>query len=153
MAQTPRNDKFLVRCVAQSLSEPVETIFSDLALLVAVTEPSRRQVWFAALALLETDGRLRDQVKHDELIAVLLSASNERILKMVRSEAPPRHYLSAITRLGNSARTAQTYALLWTRCCHVESQMTDFHRGRPWAAFEFARDLGFDFDRSRPKST
>jgi hypothetical protein len=117
MAQTPRNDKFLVRCVAQSLSEPVETIFSDLALLVAVTEPSRRQVWFAALALLETDGRLvwfKDQVKRDELIAVMLSASNERILKMVRSEAPPRHYLSAITRLGNSARSAQTYALLWT---------------------------------------
>jgi hypothetical protein len=87
-------------------------------LLVPVTEPARRQVWFAALALLETDGRLfwfkRDQVKRDELIAVLLSASNERILKMVRSEAPPRHYLSAITRLGNSARSAQTYALLWT---------------------------------------
>lgn len=118
MGQTPRANGFLVSVVSQCLSEAVDTIFGEVALLVPVTEPARRQVWFAALALLETDGRLfwfkRDQVKRDELIAVLLSASNERILKMVRSEAPPRHYLSAITRLGNSARTAQTYALLWT---------------------------------------
>jgi hypothetical protein len=117
MGQTPRTHAFLVRVVSQCLSEAVDTIFGEVALLVPVTEPARRQVWFAALALLQTDGRLfwfkRDQVKRDELIAVLLSASNERILKTIRPEGPPRHYLSAITKLGDSARNASTYAMLW----------------------------------------
>ena len=117
MGQAPRANGFLVRVVSKCLSEAVDTIFGEVALLVPVTEPARRQVWFAALALLETDGRLfwfkRDQVKRDELIAVLLSTSNERILKTIRPEGPPRHYLSAITRLGDSARNASTYAILW----------------------------------------
>lgn len=117
IAQTPVRNQGLIRAVSAGLTETVEAIFGELGLLVAMTEPSRRQVWFAALALLDADSRVwwfsRDEIKRNELIVVLLSESNERILQMIRSQPPPKYYLSTITKLGETARSPRTYALLW----------------------------------------
>ena len=117
MAQTPVRNTALVRTVSQDLSGVVDAIFGELSMLVPMTEPARRQVWFAAIALLSVDGRIgwfeRDDIKRREFIASLLTQSDERILKLVRPEGAPRHYRSCITSFGETARAADSYAIVW----------------------------------------
>ena len=49
-------NRFLVGAVCGSLEGAATAVFGPLALLLVMTEPRRRQVYFAVLARLEADG-------------------------------------------------------------------------------------------------
>lgn len=107
----PQND-FLLTSVARDLTMTVRRIFGPLALILVMTEPQRRQVYFAALARLKLEGRIRELERNKgerlSLIENLFLQSNEELITRIYG-ACPEGFLRLVTRLGDHARSPEFY--------------------------------------------
>jgi hypothetical protein len=112
----PQND-FLLDTVAGPLVSAVKSVFGAAALIVVLTETSRRQVYFAVLARLQAMGGLAalatDDAKRQALVERLLLARSEDLIASAYG-ACPRGFVRLLARLGDPARRAGLYADLFT---------------------------------------
>lgn len=107
----PQNN-YLLEAVTGPLTHPVQMIFGAASLIVALTEISRRQVYFAVIAQLQATGKLgeleTDEAKRRQLVErMILSSSAELITAHYGS--CPKGFLRLLSRLGDRARPADLY--------------------------------------------
>lgn len=107
---------FLLRTIAGQLEEAVAAVFGPLALILVISEPARRQVWFAVLAALCADDRLahatRDAAARADLLTRLVTARNADLVTWACGACPPA-YLRLLSRLGDCALAPQYYTDLF----------------------------------------
>lgn len=117
----PQND-YLLHTVAGPMADVVKLVFGAAALIVALTETSRRQVYFAVLAQLQVTGQL-DRLEADEpkrralLESLILSGSAD--LVAAHYGTCPKGYLRLLSRLGDRARLPDIYVALHELLCDV----------------------------------
>lgn len=108
---------FLLRTIAGPLEEAVAAVFGPLALILVISEPARRQVWFAVLAALCADDRLadatRDAAARADLLTRLVTARNPDLVTWACGSCPPA-YLRLLSRLGDCAQAPDYYTDLFT---------------------------------------
>lgn len=107
----PQND-YLLEAVAGPLTPAVRKIFGAASLIVALTEKSRRQVYFAVVAQLQAtdalDALANDEDKCRHLVErMMLSGSAELIT--AHFGICPKGFLRLLTRIGDRARSASFY--------------------------------------------
>mgnify|MGYP003564549257 CR=1 FL=1 len=114
--QVVPGNRFLVRAVCRSLEGPASAVFGPLALLLVMTEPRRRQVYFAVLARLEADGAFVDQgldeAARADLLSRLVLSRNEDIIAQTYGSCPAG-FLPMISRFGECGRRSQIYTGLF----------------------------------------
>lgn len=107
---------FLLRTIAGPLEEAVASVFGPLALILVISEPARRQVWFAVLAALCADDRLaeatRDAAARADLLTRLVTARNADLVTWACGTCPPA-YLRLLSRLGDCAMAQHYYTDLF----------------------------------------
>lgn len=107
----PRN-QFLVSTVCESLEEAAAAVFGPLALLLVMTEPGRRQVYFAVLSRLETNGAFEapglDEAARADLLSRLVLSRNEDLVAYAYGSCP-KGFLRLISRFGDRARRPEIY--------------------------------------------
>lgn len=107
---------FLVRAVCGSLEGAVSNIFGPLALLLVMTEPRRRQVYFAVMARLQADGAFEapglDDTARADLLSRLVLARNEDLIAQAYGSCPAG-FLRLIGRFGDRARKPEIYTGLF----------------------------------------
>lgn len=124
LAQVVPDQMFLLRSVANSMTDTVEEVFGPLSMILVLTEPGRRQVYFAVLARLPRILRLRVRdAGHDwrpQMIERLLLDSNEALIEYAFGSCPPG-FVRLLTRLGETARVSQVYTKLFDLLTEVPS--------------------------------
>ena len=114
--QVVPGNHFLVRAVCGSLEGAVSAVFGPLALLLVMTEPRRRQVYFAVLARLKADGAFEapglDEAARADLLSRLVLARNEELIAQSYGSCPGG-FLRLIGRFGDCARKPEIYAGLF----------------------------------------
>lgn len=107
----PGND-FLLGTLCGRLEWAAKTAFGRLALLLVMTEPRRRQVYFAVLARLEADGVLQASSYNDaaraDLLSHLITGRNADIISNVYGSCPPG-FLRLISHFGECAQQQELY--------------------------------------------
>lgn len=107
----PTHD-YLIDTVAGPLAPVVQLVFGSAALIVALTERSRRQVYFAIVAQLQTTGQLQDleasEDKRRKLMERLILASSADLIAEHFGSCP-HGFLRLLTRIGERARPAELY--------------------------------------------
>lgn len=110
----PEN-KFLLKMVAQGLKAAVSEAFGPLTLLLLLTEPRRRQVYFAVLAKMQASGAFisGDFNEHGraQLLTRFVMASNQDLIASAYGDCPAG-FLKLVTRFGAYARSADIYLQL-----------------------------------------
>lgn len=111
-AQIIPDDKFLLKAVAGPMAHIITGIMGPLSLIVPLTEPTRRQVYFAFLSGLIGNGHV-DVDKFDEadrvsLIIRMLTDRNDALIAHAYGSCPTG-FLRLISRLGEVAQTRRYY--------------------------------------------
>ena len=95
----------------------VGTVFGDHALALALSPPVRRQTIFCLLSLLEASGRLlligNDRERRLDLLAMLLTLSEDQLFRRLATARPPAGLLPALEALGHEAKTPEFYCQLY----------------------------------------
>ena len=111
----PGND-FLLGTLCGHLEWAAKTAFGRLALLLVMTEPRRRQVYFAVLARLEADGVLQassyNEAARADLLSRLITGRNADIISNVYGSCPPG-FLRLISNFGECAQQKELYISLF----------------------------------------
>lgn len=111
----PKN-RFLLEMVCEEMLRPVLAAFGPLAMLLVMTERKRRQVYFAVLARLETDGKFANgritHAQRAELLTLLVTA-NDRTLINYAYGCCPSGFVRLIGRLGECGRKPEIYVQLF----------------------------------------
>jgi hypothetical protein len=114
--QVVPGNRFLVSAVCGSLEGAASTVFGPLALLLVMTEPRRRQVYFAVLARLEKDGAFDapglDEATRADLLSRLVLERNEDLIAQAFGSCPSG-LLRLIGRFGDCARKPEIYTGLF----------------------------------------
>ena len=114
--QVVPGNRFLVSAVCGALEGAATAVFGPLALLLVMTEPRRRQVYFAVLARLEADGAFEapglDEAARADLLSRLVLARNADLITQAYG-ACPSGFLRLIGRFGDCARKPQIYTGLF----------------------------------------
>ena len=113
--QVKLEQDFLLQSVAGRLEGAVIKVFGRLAPILILTEPCRRQVYFAVLAKLEADGKLKQHLtdeRRKSLVVQLLLARSDALIAEVYGACPPG-FLRLIGRLGDRAHLARYYLELF----------------------------------------
>lgn len=117
----PQND-YLLDAVAGRMADVVKLVFGAAALIVALTEASRRQVYFAVLAQLQVTGQLElletDEAKRRALVESLILSGSVDLLAAHYGTCP-KGYLRLLSRLGDRARNPDIYVALHELLCDV----------------------------------
>jgi hypothetical protein len=116
LCQVVPGNGFLLRTVCGQMEEAVSAAFGALGMLLVMTEPSRRQVYFAVLARLETDGAFTEpgllDVDRAELLTQMVTAGNEALIRYAYGTCPPG-FVRLIGRFGECARKPEMYVTLY----------------------------------------
>jgi hypothetical protein len=116
LCQVVPGNSFLLRTVCGQLEGGVSAVFGHLALLLVMTEPSRRQVYFAVVARLEADGALEgpglDEATRADLLTRLVVSRNEDLIAYAYSTCPTG-FVRLIGRFGDCARKPALYLELF----------------------------------------
>lgn len=116
LCQVVPGNGFLLRTLCGQMEEAVSAAFGALGMLLVMTEPSRRQVYFAVLARLETDGAFAEQGLTDtdraELLTQMVIAGNEALIRYAYGACPPG-FVRLIGRFGECARKPEMYVTLY----------------------------------------
>ena len=114
--QVVPGNPFLVSTVCGALEGAATAVFGQLALLLVMTEPRRRQVYFAVLAQLNADGAFEapglDEVARADLLSRLVLARNEDLIAQTYGSCPTG-FLRLIGRFGDCARKPEIYTGLF----------------------------------------
>ncbi|MDG3039813.1 hypothetical protein [Roseicyclus marinus] len=115
--QVVPGNRFLVNAVCGSLEGAVSAVFGPLAMLLVMTEPRRRQVYFAVLARLEADGAFEapglNEMARADLLTRLVMSRNEHLIAHAYGSCPTG-FIRLIGRLGDCAQQAAIYTGLFT---------------------------------------
>lgn len=107
----PQND-YILEAVAGPLAPAIKLVFGAASLIVALTEMSRRQVYFAVVAQLQTTGELdcieASEEKRRLLIERLILSSSADLITSHYGSCP-KGFLRLLTRIGDRARSADIY--------------------------------------------
>lgn len=110
----PQNN-FLLSTVCGPMERAASAVFGSLALLLVMTEPRRRQVYFAVLAGLEANGTLWgagfDTAMRIDLLTKLVVARNADLIEHAYGACPPGLF-SLLSRLGECGREPEIYVTL-----------------------------------------
>jgi len=108
--QVVPENRFLLSAVAGQMAGAVSALFGPLALILLLTEPARRQVYFAVLAAMLEGGRLEGLTARDraELITRLMTARNAELITDAFGSCPSG-LLRLLSRLGDGARAPRYY--------------------------------------------
>lgn len=116
LCQVVPGNEFLLRTVCGQMEDAVSAAFGALGMLVVMTEPSRRQVYFAVLARLESTGAFAEpgltEADRVELLIQMVTAGNEALIRYAYGSCPPG-FLRLIGRFGECARKPEIYATLF----------------------------------------
>lgn len=116
LCQVVPGNGFLLRTVCGQMAEAVTAAFGALGMLLVMTEPGRRQVYFAVLARLETDGAFAEQGLTDadraELLTQMVTAGNAALIRYAYGACPPG-FVRLIGRFGECARKPEMYVTLY----------------------------------------
>lgn len=116
LCQVMPGNSFLLRTVCGQMEDAVTAAFGALGMLLVMTEPGRRQVYFAVLARLETDGALAEpgltEADRAELLTQMVTAGNEALIRYAYGTCPPG-FVRLIGRFGECARTPEIYVTLF----------------------------------------
>ena len=114
--QVVPGNRFLVGPVCESLEGAATAVFGPLALLLVMTEPRRRQVYFAVLARLEADGAFEapglGEAARADLLSRLVLARNADLIAQAYGSCPSG-FLRLIGRFGDCARKPEIYTGLF----------------------------------------
>ena len=114
--QVVPGNRFLVGAVCGSLEGAATAVFGQLALLLVMTEPRRRQVYFAVLARLDADKAFEapglDEAARAGLLTRLVLARNEDLIAQAYGSCPSG-FLRLIGRFGDCARKPEIYTGLF----------------------------------------
>lgn len=114
--QVVPENRFLVRTICQSLESAAFAVFGPLTLLLVMTEPRRRQVYFAVLARLEMDGAFEGpgftEAARADLLSRLVLSRNEDLIAQTYGSCPSG-FLRLIGRFGDRARWPKIYTALF----------------------------------------
>lgn len=114
--QVVPGNRFLVSAVCGPLEGAASAVFGPLALLLVMTEPRRRQVYFAVLARLEADGAFEapglDEAARADLLSRLVLARNADLITQAYGSCPSG-FLRLIGRFGDCARKPEIYTGLF----------------------------------------
>lgn len=112
LCQIVPQNQYLVEAVALALSPAVNRVFGAASLIVALTETSRRQVYFAVIAHLELRGAIKqiagDEAKRLSLIESLVLARSDDLICQHYGSCP-KGFLRLLARLGDRAYSADVY--------------------------------------------
>ena len=116
LCQVVPGNGFLVRTVCGQMEEAVTAAFGTLGMLLVMTEPGRRQVYFAVLARLETDGAFAEpglkEADRTELLTQMVTAGNEALIRYAYGSCPPG-FVRLVARFGECARKPEMYVTLF----------------------------------------
>lgn len=112
LCQIVPQNHYLLEAVAGPLTPAVQLVFGAASLVVSLTEMSRRQVYFAVIAQLQTSGELdaleaSDEKRRRLIERLILSSSADLIAEHYGS--CPKGFLRILTRIGDRARPAEFY--------------------------------------------
>lgn len=115
VGQVAVSDDTLFGRVAGPMRAEAEAAFGPLTLLLVLTEESRRQVYFAALAGLAGAGRLDEgsltPEARAEIISALMTLGNEELIRWAFGSCPPG-FVRALSRFKDRARSPDLYRRL-----------------------------------------
>lgn len=107
---------FLLSTVCERMEGAVSSVFGSLAMLLVMTEPSRRQVYFAVLAALDADGAFEapglDDAARANLLTRLILSRNEDLVTYAYGTCPTG-FLRLIARFGECGRKPEMYVQLF----------------------------------------
>lgn len=116
LCQVVPGNRFLLRTVCEQMGEAVSAAFGALGMLLVMTEPGRRQVYFAVLARLETDGVFAEpgltEAARAELLTQMVTAGNEALIRYAYGSCPPG-FVRLVARFGECARKPEMYVTLF----------------------------------------
>jgi len=116
LCQVVPGNGFLLRTLCGQLEGAVTAIFGPLALLLVMTEPSRRQVYFAVVARLEANGAFKapglDEGWRADLLTRLVISRNEDLIAYAYGNCPAG-FPRLVGRLGDCARQPALYLELF----------------------------------------
>lgn len=116
LCQVVPGNKFLVRTLCGQMEEAVTAAFGTLGMLLVMTEPSRRQVYFAVLARLETDGAFAEpgltEADRAELLTQMVTAGNQGLIRYAYGTCP-QGFVRLLGRFGECARKPEMYVALY----------------------------------------
>lgn len=115
LCQVVPGNRFLLRTLCGQMEEAVSAAFGALGMLLVMAEPGRRQVYFAVLARLETDGAFVEPGLTDagraELLTQMVTAGNDALIRYAYGACPPG-FVRLIGRFGECARKPEMYVTL-----------------------------------------
>lgn len=110
--QTTPDSDLLLEVVALGMVPEIRALFGPMSLLVPLTEPLRRQVYFAAIAALVRDGRIQPRRSCSAVRAEqgsrFLTLGNEALIAWAFGSCPTG-FIRALSRLGERAADADLY--------------------------------------------
>jgi len=116
LCQIVPNNNYLLDAVAGPLTPAVQLVFGAASLIVALTELSRRQVYFAVIAQLQSTGQIdalkASAEKRRSLVERLILASSSDLIAEHFGSCP-KGYLRLLARLGDRAREPDLYLDLY----------------------------------------
>ncbi len=116
LCQVVPGNGFLLRTVCGQMEEAVSAAFGALGMLLVMTEPSRRQVYFAVLARLEADGAFAGQglteADRAALLTQMMTAGNEALIRYAYGTCPPG-FVRLVARFGDCGRSSEMYVTLF----------------------------------------
>lgn len=116
LCQVAPGNEFLLSTLCGQMEEAVSAAFGALGMLLVMTEPGRRQVYFAVLARLEADGAFVDPGLTDsdraKLLIQMVTAGNEALIRYAYGACPPG-FVRLIGRFGECARNPEMYVTLY----------------------------------------
>ena len=116
LCQVVPGNEFLLRTVCGQMEAAVSAAFGALGMLLVMTEPGRRQVYFAVLARLEADGAFAGQglteAGRAELLTQMMTAGNEALVRYAYGTCPPG-FVRLVARFGDCARKCEMYVALF----------------------------------------
>ncbi|MDD9707767.1 hypothetical protein PVW53_04455 [Seohaeicola sp. SP36] len=117
VCQVDPENEYLLRSMAHCLMRAAQVVFGSATLVLTLTEPRRRQVYFAVLAYLQKANQLYEIATNDvarqALLERLLMQSNEDLISGVYGSCPDG-YLRLVTRIGEEAADPDFYLGLFT---------------------------------------
>jgi hypothetical protein len=112
LCQIVPQNHYLLEAVSGPLTPAVQLVFGAATLIVALTETSRRQVYFAVIAKLQNSGELdsleASEEKRRRLVEQLILSSSADLIAAYYGSCP-KGFLRILTRIGDRARPADLY--------------------------------------------
>lgn len=116
LCQVVPESAYLLGTLCGQMEKAMTAVFGVLGLVLVMTEPGRRQVYFAVLARLETDGAFAEpgltEAGRAELLMQMFTAGNEDLIRYVYKDCPPG-FVQLAARFGQCARKPEMYVTLF----------------------------------------